>query len=129
MKLEDTVLENVMDLIWEEPEETISGSSLDVEELQAELDQWNECPDPESMISVEGNKRMGELEHVLDNVDQYSTIIHESSIDEYIIDTLQGCFTYDNILEPYIDWASMAEDSKVDYSVVEFEGDDYYISP
>ena len=129
MKLEDTALANVMDLIWEVPEPADVGIHIDRDELQQELDSWEECPDPETMMSIAADKRVEELQEFLYHTDQYSTIVPEEHIDEYLIDALQSTYSYDPHLESYIDWADMADDAKGDYTVVEFDGDTYYISP
>lgn len=57
------------------------------------------------------------------------TLIRESEFEEYAQDFAEGCgyVDGDSAMAMYIDWARWANDMKMDYQEVEFDGDTYLI--
>ncbi|MAX51511.1 MAG: hypothetical protein CMH22_05985 [Methylophaga sp.] len=72
-----------------------------------------------------------ELENNSSDFKYGESIIHESYFEEYCEDFCRDCgYIADNtpaIIENNIDWAGIAEDMKIDYAEVEYNGETYYI--
>ena len=94
------------------------------ERAQKELDEWEYKEELESL-----RKLQDEAEGYSDDWKYGATLIRESYFIEYCQEMLEDIGDLPKDLPSYIaiDWDQTAENLKVDYTIVDFDGVDYYV--
>lgn len=109
-----------------------------IEELQSERDDYE--PDDETAATWEDEnpdeaEELKTLEALAEKGESYAsdwihgaTLINESYFTEYAEDLIKDCYSLKDI-PPFmvIDWEETADNIKVDYSEVDFDGTTFYI--
>ncbi len=101
---------------------------LDARDLMKELDELRD--QKEDALDDEEEERLAaliELEEALGSGSDV-TLIPEDELEEYAeqMDYDVGYVEEHSTIASYIDWERWADDVKMDYTPVEFHGDDYY---
>lgn len=102
------------------------------------LESWLEGMDDEELEDYEDEKEELENLKALQEEGEFSpdwqygeTLIHEDYFKEYCRDLIQDIGDLPSGIPPYIegniDWDGVANDLKVDYNIVDFDGVSYYI--
>lgn len=118
---QSTLKYNITEL--EETLNDIASGEAKLVELKENLDlarrelmEWN----------IENGAKLTALRELRSEIDESVQLVHDSVIDEYVLESVRD--EIKNSIPNYvaIDWSATADNLKSDYTVVEFGGETYY---
>jgi len=121
----------------------IADKKEEIEELETELEDEEEEEEDakieleskianakDELLDIENEASdILELHEDCDNYARGSNLINESCFNEYCEEFAYECgeITRDSTMSFYVDWEKYAEDCKIDYTTITFQGTDFYV--
>jgi len=122
----------------------IDDKQEEINDTTEELDEAREIDDDEAIADLDGklanlqdeltdlkeeSESILELHEECENYARGGSLINESYFTEYCEEFAYDCgeISRDSSMSQYVDWDRYAEDSKMDYTTITFEGTDFYV--
>lgn len=101
-------------------EEMEQEMKLEIERLEDNV--WDKEKEIKE-FDVENSFELSEIQSILNEISRWDNLYSESELKDYIKETVE----IPGNLYPYIDWDMLFTDYMADYTIVEYQGQEYYI--